>query len=226
MSRNRSVTEAEIIAAANVIAAQGEMPTIVAVRGYLNTTSSESTILKYLNAWKINLLKYALLIESSEFDHEDFLQAKHANQVLQQNISQLSEQLASASSELLDLEKTKLKLEQSNTQLAANLQLAEQQNSNLQNKCVHLQELYSNLLQERNSALETVSNEKNQLIESLRDELRHVNAAGLDKIRTTSTQGHDALLQEKIKNIALQDKISLIKKDLQRIMLLDVSTCE
>lgn len=50
------LTREEIFAAADVVASQGEMPSIKSVRVQLGDRGSETTLLKYLREWKERLL--------------------------------------------------------------------------------------------------------------------------------------------------------------------------
>ncbi|MCW1908592.1 MAG: DNA-binding protein [Candidatus Saccharibacteria bacterium] len=54
-----AITRQEVFAAANMLAAQGDMPSILSVRKALGNRGSESTLQKYLKEWKANLLASA-----------------------------------------------------------------------------------------------------------------------------------------------------------------------
>lgn len=53
------ITKEDIFMAADLLAEQGIMPSILSVRSALGDTGSESTILKYLKEWKHKLLTKA-----------------------------------------------------------------------------------------------------------------------------------------------------------------------
>jgi septal ring factor EnvC (AmiA/AmiB activator) len=75
------LTESDIVRAATAIAAQGEIPTIAAVRQQLHGRGSETTILNYLRKWKLRLLSFAVFCEAADVD-PDFIiqmQQQHAN---------------------------------------------------------------------------------------------------------------------------------------------------
>ena len=57
-------------------------------------------------------------------------------------------------------------------------------------------------------------NDKNQLIDSLRQELKDLNEASLKAVREIGIQGDEALMLEKVKNIHLNDKVVALEKQI------------
>lgn len=80
------VTETDIVTAAKLIAAQGEIPTIAGVRQKLNGRGSETTILNYLRKWKIKLLALAVYFDENDLNVERLLELKQHMDAQQQII--------------------------------------------------------------------------------------------------------------------------------------------
>lgn len=62
----RSKVRDDIFLAADLLASEGKMPSILEVRKMLNNTGSETTIIKYLRQWKKQLLAKNALCASCE----------------------------------------------------------------------------------------------------------------------------------------------------------------
>jgi predicted RNase H-like nuclease (RuvC/YqgF family) len=64
------------------------------------------------------------------------------------------------------------------------------------------------VVSERDQVLATVLNQQNQLIDSLRQELKEVNQTSIEQIKELGRKGDDALIEAKVKSINLQDEVS------------------
>lgn len=81
----------------------------------------------------------------------------------------------------------------------------------LEKKAAYLEEAYQTLKEERTTMLNKMEQNKDRLIELLRDELKQAHLVSLEKIRDTSFSGHDALMQEKVIAINLQEEVKTLK---------------
>jgi hypothetical protein len=65
--------------------------------------------------------------------------------------------------------------------------------------------------QVKGAVLETKVNTKEQLMESLKDEMRQMHQDAIEAIRQNSDRFHEQLMQEKIKVINLEEKIRALQ---------------
>ncbi len=82
------ISKEEIYAAADSLASYDIMPTIKAIRQELGNRGSESTILKHLQEWRIDLLKHYTNLKT----RADSLQLQ--NEALQLRVDTISTQIA------------------------------------------------------------------------------------------------------------------------------------
>lgn len=82
----------------------------------------------------------------------------------------------------------------------------------LQTKVEALETAFAAINNDRHTILAAAIANKEQLIESLRNELQSTNQQYLAEIRAINASNHDKLMQEKIVNINLQEKINQLQK--------------
>ncbi len=203
----RGITKEDVYNAAQALAESGIVPTMHAILSHLGS-GSLSTIHKYLLQWKLDrLLKPAIKIAPSK----DAIKAKtilEANtdleKIIQHQINQnsnLSYQLMSAEQEL-----NKLKVEMA--ALLAELDKAKDKNAELSRLVIEIKSQYT-------GTINLLLVDKNNEIESLKQELFTVHKASLDLVRSTSFAGQDILINERIKNINLHEKIKLLTTNIK-----------
>jgi len=196
------ITKENVYNAAQALAESGAVPTMHAVH-YQIGSGSLTTIHKYLLQWKLErLLKPAIKIAPSK----DAIKAKkiledHAD--LDNIIQRQIEQNSDLSYQLLVAEQNANKFKQETEVLLTELSGVKSENAELliliSEIKTHHQEVISLLLHEKNSE-----------IESLKQELFTVHKASLDLVRSTSFAGQDVLINERIKNINLHEKIKAL----------------
>jgi len=205
MIKTRGLSQAEVFTAATKIAASGIMPTTASIRSELGR-GSETTLHKYLQEWKTLLLKHAARIGQNSN-----LSLLNENNILRQNLEELSESLNSCSSELQNLEQANAKLGQENSKLKIELQEQVLTLENLKLQNASMQELFTKLSVEQAETLEQILVDKNKLIESLRDELQQVQIDAIERIREYSFKDRDLLITEQIKTQNLEAELNRLK---------------
>lgn len=174
----RGITQDDVFKVANEIAVTGEMPTREAIYKKLGRGSG-TTLHKYLTEWRTMLLKHAGRVQNSD------LPLIKENQVLQQNVEQLTNLLTTNSAELTEVEN---KLQEFKNQMR---ELSRQ--------------LYD--LRMEKTALESSMATKDKILESLKDEMRQIHQDSIEAIRQNADRFHEQLMQEKIKVINLEEKL-------------------
>ncbi len=76
---------------------------------------------------------------------------------------------------------------------------------------------YEGMYVERDAAIAHMLAEQKQLIGSLRDELREVNIASIEQVKNIGRKGDDALMEEKVKTIHLQDELNQQRKTIEEL---------
>lgn len=213
MSR-KIVTITDVYTAANFIAASGEIPTIAAVRGALGGRGSETTILNFLKAWKKERLLQnnasAVAVKGIPLDlNEENRQLRHT---LKQQIAH-NENYAE---ELINAEKELVKLKSENQQLQTNNQQLQEKLINVTNLKDTLAKLCHELTTNFSNDLEKIIDDKNKLIVSLQQEIKDLHQISVQAVQQTSFDGHDLLMQEKVKTLNLEEKIEQLKKQLEK----------
>lgn len=160
----RGITQNDVFKAATEIAGDGTMPTTAAVRKKLGR-GSETTLHKYLTQWREILLKQAGRIQNSD------LSLIKENQILRQNVEQLTNLLTANSAELNE---------------------SEYNNQELKNQITELKkQLYDFQLQK--TAIESSMITKDQILESLKDEMRQIHQDTIEAIRQNADRLYEQL---------------------------------
>jgi len=207
------ITQEDIYRAAQAIAEAGAFPTIQSVHARIGS-GSLGTIHKYLQAWKQErLLKPAIKIESGK----DAIKVKKIvdeNLEFEKIIQKQMEQNIALSSQVLTLEQDNAELKDKLGRAAVNLQELQIQNADLAQKFAVHNTLIAELKVAHNEAITFILKDKNLEIESLKEELKTVHLASLEMVRTTSFEGQDLLMTERVKNINLLDQVKTLSNKL------------
>ncbi len=216
--KNRVLNKKVIFEAANRIAASLKMPTIKDIRAQLGGCGSETTLHKYLNQWKSELLKIASKMgNESALDDEKLASGRDEKRTLEQTLnSQLSEKKM-LSLELIKSEKENLNLKIEIQHLEKELKAITEEHKTLTLKCEHLEKLCQAITQERQAIASVVLCDQNQKIEALQQELRQINKDSLEQIKKMGFEGDDAVIREKVKTIQLEEKINILSEQLKSL---------
>lgn len=207
------LSKQQIFIAAKEVAAKGELPTAAKIRNLL-TTGSFATIQKYLKEWKTNCFTH-----NQDFVKEVMAQDANQDLLAQQTLLQqaLNKQIVKNeyyAQELINAEKANIVLKEENQQLEMQVQQLQIDLKKLQN----INNILEQTTTEINNKLEKNDNKTiqqlQQTVDSLRAELKNINATSLAALRDASTKGHEALMQEKVISINLQAKIDSLYKEL------------
>jgi chromosome segregation ATPase len=174
----RGITQDDVFKVANEIASTGIMPTREAIYQKLGRGSAV-TLHKYLTQWREMLLKHAGRVQNSD------LPLIKENQILRQNIEQLTNLLTTNSAELNNAE---YKIQE----FKNSIESLKKQNIEYQIKI---------------AVLETTVNTTEKILEGLKDEMRQIHQDSIEAIRQNSDRLHEQLMQEKIKIINLEEKM-------------------
>ena len=210
-SYQNKVTQTEIIQAAQKLVQKGHAPTIAKVRQLLSGRGSESTILKYLTIWKQQCFKQVNdLADPNQPDHKILEEKRKLEQTLNKQLTQ-NEHYAR---ELINAEKTIVKLKEE----IYNLQITNQATQTELKKAIavntNLQEWYQKLQTALDLNRDQMIKQQQQIIDDLQIELKTINEKSIAALRETSTQGHELVMQEKVQAINLQAKIDDLTKEL------------
>lgn len=207
-----------VFEAANRLAAALKMPTIKDLRAQLGGSGSETTLHKYLNQWKIALLKMAPNLENDSVpDNEKLRISKEEKKTLEQAFKdQLSEKKI-LSVELIESEKENLNLKIQNQHLEKDLKAITAEHKTLALKSEHLEKLCQAITAERQAIASAVLHDQSQKIEALQQELRQINKDSLEQIKKMGFEGDDAVIREKVKAIRLEDKINILSEQLKSL---------
>jgi predicted RNase H-like nuclease (RuvC/YqgF family) len=201
------IKKEDVYSAAQTLAEQGKVPTMHAVHAHIGA-GSLTTIHKYLLQWKLErLLKPAIKIAPSK----DAVTAKKIiedNANLESIIKRQIEQNSEISYQLLAVEQENNKLKLEVASLLEELAIVKAQNSeNLK--------LITEIKNHHNEVVNLLLHDKNSEIDSLKQELFTVHKASLELVRSTSFAGQDVLINERIKNINLHQKIKLLTDNIK-----------
>lgn len=198
------ISEQQVIDAAKSLTENGVSPTLAAVRERLGRRGSQSTIHKYLKRWKQDCFNQTTM-EGDPGERVDRLLEE--KRILEQVLNQQKSHSEQYARELMNTEKAVLKLKEQNQQLTLD-------NSNLQTELKEvtaLKNTFELLCQEiqaeRGIIFEKLTGEKDRLIDELREEIKVINQQAITEVRNVSYDGHEALMQEKVKMINLQEKV-------------------
>ena len=213
-SYKNKVTQIEIIQAAQKLVQQEKIPTIAKVRDLLNGRGSESTILKYLTMWKQQCFKQT---NDPTDQHKQDRQILEEKENLEQSLNKQLVKNEYYAQELINAEKTNIFLKEKLHQLQTNNQELQLELKEVKAIKITLEQVN----QEIQTRLDANNNDtiKNQqlLIDELRAELKELNIKSMKAIQETSSSAHELLMQEKITNMNLQEKINTFNKQITEL---------
>lgn len=215
--QKQQISKQKIFDAAKIIAHLDKEPTTANVREHLAFTGSQTTLHKHLKEWK---LKCFQLYESNyvkSIEQKDFADLQVKNQELTATIEKMEEHNKIVAAEFAKTERKNVDLTQSLVKLEDKLALLEKEFDDLKKDKEHLDNLHLGLKEEREVLLGRMERDKDQLIASLREELRQTHQTSLDKIQDVSYHGHELLMQEKVKTINLEEKVKSLVEDQTRL---------
>jgi hypothetical protein len=203
---NTRISKEVVFQMAQQLAAQGEKISVAKIRSSLGT-GSNSTIHKYLAAWKLERFTSPPAdrqLATRVLALEQLLgqQSVQAEKMLQQQISLEKQCLA------LEIERDEL-MQQTAAQATELQQLATQVATG--------ETLLAELKAERQSAIAAIIQDKNALLADLNQELQHIHSSSLELIRDTSAKGHDLLMEVKVAKINLEEKLKIQTQQLASI---------
>jgi hypothetical protein len=211
---NKGITAKDVFKVAETLVREGQTPTQERIREYLGR-GSRGTIHKYLKQWKENCfqqkgnsLKTDALDARALFEEKHFLEKVIENQIAQN---------ALLASQLVESERELRQLQAGHQQLMLELAEIKEKYGPLEIKYQSLEEAYQVLKEGQGEALQTVMIDKNQQIESLRQELKEVNQSSLAAVMDLGYRGDDALMTEKVKTLHLRDKVAGLEKTVQAL---------
>lgn len=196
----------KIVTAAKNIARKRIMPTIELVLEEINHQHSYRSVQKYLNAWKIETLVDNSL-NSSQTDRKVSFKENHISQEDLDNQIKKNEVL---SSQLFDLEESQQGLEREFYDLSKEKKELEIQNQ-------YMREALEKINQDRESLIENVTRDRDKMIKSLQNEIRSLNEAVRKDIMDMGYKSDEALMEEKVKNTLLLDKVNMLEKKLEEV---------
>lgn len=207
----RCVTKDAVFTIAQSLVNEGLLPTQAKVRENLGFGSMH-TIHCYLQEWKQKcfaankatpLLQEELTSATLELDSLE--QGKKSFDKIK---LQLQQQIASLTAELKAVEQRANKWEYQAETLQAELVLQTVENNKLLAQYQNCQER----LLERERNLELFIQDKNQLITSLRQEMKETAEQAVKEAREYNHRQHDSLLKLQVENMNLQQELKLVSK--------------
>lgn len=216
MKKNK-VNKQKIFDAAKVIAHMDKEPTTTNVREYLAFTGSQTTLHKYLKEWRLKCFKVYDANCIGNVEQKDIANLQAENQTLSATLGKMQEHSKIVASEFAKTERKNVELTQKLEQLQNQIKLLEKELDALKKDKEHSDNLYLDLKEERETLLGRMERDKDQLIASLREELRQTHQTNLEKIQDVSYHGHDLLMQEKVKTMNLEEKVKFLAEDTTRL---------
>ena len=210
------VTKQEVYKAANIIAAKQLIPSITELKKLLGRGST-TTIHKYFKSWKqecyqrgsntsgVDLIKYNTITEEIH--------------TLKQTLNKQTSKNAQLSTQLIQAEQNLAQLKETHQTLFNAFNLLKEQALLLEAEKEKYKTALESVMAERDQVLATVLNQQNQLIESLRQELKEVNQISIERVKELGRKGDDALIEEKVKSINLQEEITQQKQIIEELKL-------
>lgn len=203
------ITSKDVFKAAETLVAQYQTPTQESIREYLGR-GSRGTIHKYLKQWKQNCFqKWGIYSNTEVIDLKTVLEEKRA---LEKMIEKQIMQHELLTAQLVDAERGLIQAQEKNQQLMVALEKLKEQYTPVEMAHKSLQEAYEVLREGQDKALQTLMIDKNQQIESLRQELKEVNQTSLASVMDIGYRGDDALMMEKVKTLHLKDQVIALEK--------------
>lgn len=214
---NAKLTKQDIFKAAQSMVAKGTMPTQDKIREYLGS-GSRGTIHKYLQQWKLSCYRnYKTEHAHTAIPEQVVIKLENEKQQLKATIAKLEAQNKVTALEFAKTEKKNIELAQKLAQIETQFEILEGQFNELAIEGKHTTESYQALKEERTTMLNKIEKDKDQLIDSLREELKLSHQASLEQIKTISYDGHDLLMQEKVKTLNLQEQIKPMAQEIIKL---------
>jgi hypothetical protein len=204
------ISKQKVIQAAQSLVENGENPTLAAVRLKLGNQGSLSTIHKHLKQWKDNCFKQIPMEHGSS---EQLLAVIENKRILEQAIHQQSAQNEQYSQELIKAERAVLQLKMENQNIQMECSKLRDELKEVISLKKQFENLYHAIKEERHDTYERELGEKNRFIEALQEELKNVNSQAIVEIRNLGYERDDAVMQEKVTIINLQEKIIRITEE-------------
>lgn len=206
-----TLTKQAVIEAASHLAATGIFPTLAAVRKQLGGRGSQSTIHKYLKQWTQACIQRGAMGVST-LDPAEIQSLLTEKYKLEKIIAKQIEQNTVLSAQLITAEKRIIEAQEKGKQSEIELQNLREQLLQAEVKYQAIEGAYQAMREEREVVLQTILEDKNQQIEALKQELQEVNNVTLTKVIEMGYRGDEALMDEKIKTLNLQEKVSALDK--------------
>jgi len=200
----KKVTKKDVFKVASSIVEKGYDPTLANVRHFLGERGSQTTLHKYLKEWKQQCFKSALGEERGLGKSQVLVEEKR---VLEQVLHQQKIQNEQYSKELIKAEKAILQLKMENQSLQKEIPRLQDELKEMSSLKNHFESLYETIKEERAAVYERELGEKNRFIEALQEELKSVNQQAIIELRNAGYDRDDAVMQEKVTIINLQEKI-------------------
>lgn len=207
------ITSKEVFEAAKILAAQSQIPTQETVRTYLGR-GSKGTIHKYLKQWKQSCFKQ---VQPKGDLVEPAIGLIEEKNTLIQCLEQQKMKLEYYTKELISAEKRLLSLQEQNQQLIAEKEKLQEELKETAASKNSFEKLYEEIKAERGIMKHSLLNEKDRQIEALRQELRESHRHSLEQIKDLGYAGDEALIQEKVKVVQLEDKLGGLSKKVKSL---------
>jgi DNA repair exonuclease SbcCD ATPase subunit len=208
------ISEQQVIEAAKLLVSNHQSVTIEKVRKQLGGCGSHLTIHKYLFKWKQQCFEQAHGRQICSEPNTKWIEEKRT---LEQTLNKQISQNEFYASELINAEKTLIKLKEEN-QL---LQTSKQQLQLELTEAVSIKDTLEKLHQELQTKLDHSNNQtikqQQQIINELRTEIKTINEASLAALQQTSANAHEVLMQEKVKTINLQEQVNNLNRQLEKL---------
>ena len=222
IKRREHITQQEVFQAAKSIASRGKEPTLAEVRFALGDRGSQTTVHKYLSRWKTLLFKKAgevWEIGNEEEGSSAPNESSHERAILKETIARQAQQIEVLSSDLLNAERTAAALQANHQELQHQREILQTVYAELSQEHEALKATFERIALEREKSIIALLEDKNHLVEKLRQELRETHEENLKQTREWSYEQDEALMQEKIKNLNFQEQIKTLKEELKQAMI-------
>jgi hypothetical protein len=215
--QKQRINKQKVFAAAKGIAHLNKEPTTTNVRAYLAFTGSQTTLHKYLKEWRMKCFQAYDPTSVREVVSQEVSKLQIENQALVETMAKMEEQKRLVAHEFAKTERKNVELTQKVIQLETEINLLKKELNALRKDKEHADSLYHELKAEREVLLSRIEKDKDYLIDSLREELHQAHQINLQKIQDISYQGHELLMQEKVKALNLEEKVKSLLGDITRL---------
>ncbi len=208
------VTKQEVYQAANTIVAKQRIPNVADIRKLLGRGSA-NTIQKYFKNWKQDCYQKGSNLEGTDLAKHNTIIEENKN--LRQSLTKQTNKNEELAKQLIQTEQSATRIRETCQSLANELNLLREQNIQIAAEKDKYKTAYEGMYVERDAAIAHMLAEQKQLIGSLRDELREVNIASIEQVKNIGRKGDDALMEEKVKTIHLQDELNQQRKTIEEL---------